>query len=129
MISNTDRSLIMQAIKKSAKSNYKHKHGALIYRGGSVMACAANRSRNPAKHVDRGCATYHAEEAAIKSSKATDGATMYVGRVTKAGEFAPSKPCPRCLQLMFLAGIEKVVYTVDGGLESGRLRLMIDDQH
>jgi len=122
LISTTDRKLIAQAIKKSAESNYKHKHGALIYRGGSVMACAANRSRNSARHVDRGEATWHAEHAAIKSSGATDGATIYVGRVTKGGAFAESKPCEKCLRLIFMAGIKRVVYTVDGGIESARIK-------
>jgi tRNA(Arg) A34 adenosine deaminase TadA len=43
----------------------------------------------------------------------TEGATIYVARVGKTGEFKMSKPCSMCHAAMKHVGIKRVVYTIN----------------
>lgn len=43
----------------------------------------------------------------------TEGATVYVARVDKAGEYKLSKPCPMCHEALKHVGVKKVVYTIN----------------
>lgn len=53
----------------------------------------------------------HAESRALR--KAGHGATLYVARVTRNGDLAMAKPCPRCQALIRSFGVVKVHYTID----------------
>jgi deoxycytidylate deaminase len=97
-------------------SGYKHRHGAVIVQGGSVVSVGVNRVRN---HPDNVCdpkreASVHAEVAAIRGARGAclRGATLYVARVRKGGEFGLSRPCVNCLEEIGRVGIRKVVYSV-----------------
>lgn len=55
----------------------------------------------------------HAEQwAMIKGRRFTDGATMYVARITKDGFLATARPCPGCRVLIMEAGVKKVHYSI-----------------
>ena len=57
----------------------------------------------------------HAELGAILGldRSITEGATVFVARVGKEGDFKMSKPCSMCHAAMKHVGIKKVVYTID----------------
>jgi deoxycytidylate deaminase len=40
---------------------------------------------------------------------------MYVARVAKDGSTRLARPCPRCMKVMYEAGVREVVYTTDDG--------------
>jgi tRNA(Arg) A34 adenosine deaminase TadA len=110
------------ASKAAETSNYGNfRHGAVLVKGGSIFNITTN-SFNHTSFGQRfrsspGHATHHAEVACVLGlDKATTyGATIYVARVNKNGEWRMSKPCEMCEEVMKHVGIKKVVYTVDTG--------------
>ena len=105
----------------AGQSTYgKIKHGALLIKGGSVINASFNKDSyssfgNRFRHQNCGRATHHAEIGCvlgIDRSK-TEGATIYVVRINRSGDFRLSKPCSMCHEVLKYCGIKKVVYTVD----------------
>ena len=62
-----------------------------------------------------GKTTLHAELGAILGvdRSITDGATVYVARIGKEGDYKISKPCQMCHEALKHVGIKKVVYTIN----------------
>ena len=95
-----------------------YRHGAVLIKGGSVINLAANNDNHTSFgqrfRSSPGRATHHAETACVLGIErsTTMGATMYVARVNKSGEWKMSKPCSMCHEVMKFVGIKKVVYTV-----------------
>lgn len=86
---------IKVAHKESANGvHHSHLLGAVIVRGGAVLAKAANRS------------PIHAEVRAIKKAGDCQGAVLFVVRRT----LSMSRPCPNCMANIKNAGIKKIVY-------------------
>lgn len=56
----------------------------------------------------------HAEIAALRRCGRTEGAVAYIARVNGKGEARQSRPCPRCMEALRVAGVKRVVYTIDG---------------
>jgi tRNA(Arg) A34 adenosine deaminase TadA len=72
-------------------------------RVGAVLVSTNSKTEVPAPSC-------HAEARAIR--KADVGATLFVARVTRDGEWAISKPCKHCQALIRNRGIKKVYYTI-----------------
>jgi deoxycytidylate deaminase len=118
----TQRTLEL-AKRVASNSTYgKLKHGAVLIKGGNIVNVAfnkpdftkfGNRFRN---NYTCGHATTHAEIGAILglSRSATEGATVFVVRVNRHGEYRMSKPCPMCEDVLKFVGVKKVVYTTGG---------------
>lgn len=106
------------AARNAALSDCPFRHGALIVRGGSVLASSPNRHRNPPS-IDYLGSSVHAEVAALRRTNAT-GATLYVARLAPSG-LALSRPCPRCWTAIERSGVKTVVYTTSGGYEVERV--------
>ena len=119
----TGRTLrLIEAAKKTAEKSPApdYRHGALLVKGNSIVGSAYNKNSfnrwgNRFRHRDCGHATHHAELGCIlgKDRSVTTGATIYVVRIGKKGEFRMSKPCPMCEAVMRHVGIKKVVYTIN----------------
>lgn len=121
-LSNKDHSRLKQASRIAAESDvHKYKLGAVIERGGRVLAVGVNSYRTYGRHYretddfpPRSVWTYHAEEAALKAvGMEANGATLYVSRVNKRGDVRMAKPCKDCMELIKKAGIKRIVYTID----------------
>lgn len=117
--SQRDRLNLNRAIKVASTGNLKHRHGAVIYKSGRVLAVGINTQRNAdtsASVMPSDAYTVHAEQAAINSlTRApwlTEGATLYVVRINRAGDTMLSLPCSDCLIAITAAGIKRVVYSV-----------------
>jgi tRNA(Arg) A34 adenosine deaminase TadA len=109
--------MIETAIREALKSDaltteHRARHGVLITKGGSViLARGYNRDR------------IHAEMAALARMVHSDRARRLVAwsvRLTPEGQLAMARPCPACLDSLYLAGVRKVWYTDN----RGELRLL-----
>ena len=67
----------------------------------------------------------HAELSAIfrvKNREILKGATIFIYRQTKTGEFANARPCPMCYELIKKYGFKKMIYTTDTGIVEEKIR-------
>lgn len=101
---------------KATESNYpRWPMGAVLVRGGRVLAAASNDLRNPASTDGipfLECST-HAEVATLKRAKRTHGSTIYIARVTRSGRRGLAKPCVRCEADLVAAGVRQAIWTID----------------
>ena len=98
------------AAKTALESIYpKYQHGAVIERGGNVIGkgCNVVRYSDP----DTACSSTHAEVAALNEASTTEGADLYVARVT-GHKLALSRPCKKCEMAIRAAGIKRVYYSI-----------------
>lgn len=115
-LSNTDKTRLTNAMKQASLSTAKQKHGAVIYRGGSLISVGVNISRNDPYFIGEECINpnHHAETMAIRAcspSANLSNAILYVARINKKGFPLLSKPCKTCTIAIEQAGIKKVIYT------------------
>jgi deoxycytidylate deaminase len=96
-----------------------YRHGAVLVKG-SIRNVSFNKnnycafgSRFQREHGGR--TTMHAELGAIlgMARSITDGATVYVARVGREGDYKLSKPCTMCHEALKYVGIKRVVYTIN----------------
>ena len=101
-------------------NDQRHRHGAVLVRGGSVLNWSSNRNkvhRWAQKFRAHGCghATHHAEVGAILgvAREKTQGADIYVVRINKRDNLLLSKPCEMCQELLRHVGVKRVFYSID----------------
>lgn len=96
-----------------------YRHGAVLVKG-SVRNVSSNKdnycsfaARFQKQHD--GKTTLHAELGAILGvdRSITEGATVYVARISKEGDYKISKPCQMCHEALKHVGVKKVVYTIN----------------
>ena len=98
------------------KSNYERwPVGAVLIRGGRLLAGASNDLRNSAsvKGIPFEECSLHAEVATLRRATKTQGATIYVARVLRTGSLGLAKPCRRCQKALVEAEIRQAVWTID----------------
>ena len=114
-LSRTDRSWLNLAARVAQTSTERYKHGAVLVRGGRLLATATNRrTLDPYYYV--GVAdvfSIHAEDAVMRRVGNPRGAVLYVARVNNAGDERMSQPCEGCQVLIDNFGIKRCVWTVD----------------
>lgn len=89
--------------------------------GGRVLSIGINTNRNDPSIIGDAQLAYsvHAEVAALRAhgSKVKNG-TIYIARIGKKNdEPMMSKPCENCQKALKDAGVKKVIYTIDNGME------------
>lgn len=89
--------------KLNLSTHPKHRLVAIVMRGGSVVAFAANR----------GAWGAHAEKRALRAAGDVDGCTLIVVR----DGLALAKPCLACQEAIRVAGIRKTYYSNNGRLD------------
>lgn len=125
-LSNRQQSFLSLALRVATDSENRHRHGAVLVKGGSVLAIAPNILKNnpelfqvcypvdsmSRKREIREHCSVHAEARVVKmAGDAARGATVYVARVNNFGEALLSKPCEYCHETLVAAGVKTVVYT------------------
>ncbi len=106
------------AKRKATQSTFERARiGAVLIKGGRVLASATNQTRYN-KRANANWASTHAEEAVIirvlrkpDGLKNLAGATLYVTRIKKDGTCGLAKPCSTCQTLINSVGIKKVIHT------------------
>lgn len=98
---------IEQARKESLLGRHKDQLvGALLIKGGNVVARASNMSR-PWGVCNRG---FHAEERLLKNRHAK-GCILVVVRSNPKGKLSTmSRPCKKCFPLVKKSGVKKIIY-------------------
>ena len=96
------------------------KHGAVLVKGGSVLNASFNKDNycgfgERFRERDSGHATLHAELGCILNldRSITNGAEIYVVRVSWDGKFKMSRPCPMCRAALEHVGINRVHFTTN----------------
>jgi pyrimidine deaminase RibD-like protein len=93
------------ARKMAIEVPYHHKHGAVLVKGGAILAKGKNCYQN----------LQHAETAAIGKHWESElkGATLYICRLRRDQMWGNSRPCPKCMVAVRKAGISVIIYTTD----------------
>ena len=125
MISNRDRSFLARAITIAEQGTERHRHGAIVVKGGRVIGLGVNTFRNHANNVTNPAreSSYHAEINAMGSAS-VKGATVYVARLTRTDRVGVSKPCFNCYTEMIERGVKRVIWTGDEGTYGVNLPLL-----
>jgi len=123
-LSKRNRKFAELAHRVAVQSDYpQFKHGAVLVKGSSVINTAYNKGgynsfgacfRDPQKF---GTATLHAELGSVLNvdRTLTEGATVFVVRVNRQGEFRLSRPCEMCAAAMKFCGVKRVIYSTNEG--------------
>ncbi|AWN04522.1 CMP deaminase [Rhodococcus phage Grayson] len=104
--------------KVAMNSTCRSKHGAAIWKAGSLLSIGINKSRLMNEYKtwweDGPVPSEHAEMSAIRQCGDADlnGAVLYVSRVNNTGEEMFSRPCSNCSDAISSRGIKTVIYTV-----------------
>lgn len=99
----------------AARSTGNQRHGAVLVRGGSLLATGINRHTNSPKIMGpeflKTKCSVHAEIAALRQVRSAVGAVIYVARINPAGMPVLSAPCPACAAALSEAGVRRVIHT------------------
>jgi deoxycytidylate deaminase len=110
---NPASAYLKQAANSAAQSEHGiYKMGAIIVRGSHHLSWGWNKNRTHPKALNY-TRKIHAELDALINTHGwlrSDGADMYVVRITKGLAWATSKPCRDCMILIKEAGIRSVTF-------------------
>lgn len=111
-VSCKDFSFLRQAARQAMTStHHRFKLGAVLVKSGRVLSQGINvAKKTPLTPPHR--ESIHAEMTAIRNAKNPHGGTIYVARMSSAGEMANAKPCEYCVEHMLENGIYRVVFSV-----------------
>lgn len=108
------------ALKQASRSRCRHRVGAVLVKGGRILARSCNSRRNSPR-IDFRHATFHAEEALVRRLRQAQGAVVYVARIDRSGAPQLARPCARCQRALATRGIVMACYTTATGQESLRI--------
>ena len=127
-LSKKEQNYVDLASRISYQSDHHHRHGAVLVKGSRVINTSPNKSKfnsfaSRFYPKEKQWATIHAELGSILNveRKNTEGATVYVVRVSAKDELRMSKPCEMCQAAMKWVGIKKVVYSTNKGFKEMKL--------
>jgi deoxycytidylate deaminase len=108
--------------------NYPHKIGACIFKGSKIISTGKNYVRSCSRIKDiylKHPYTLHAEQNAVINApigKSLKGCSIFVIRLTPAGNLSMAMPCVYCMDTLRYKGIRKVFFTnYDGDIELFKL--------
>lgn len=111
-LSNRERKYLNLAVNMAGASEMKQQHGAVVVKGGRVLALGINKLKNHPEIISEyNKCSVHAEADALSRVKNPAGCTVYVARINNSGDTMFSRPCDNCHRLMVSLGVSKVVYT------------------
>lgn len=103
---------LLRAMKAAEDSQCRFQHGAVLMRGGNIIAMATNKVRYSPEIGDWTTSHEHAEAAVLRiAGDRARGCKLFVARINSAGEPMLSEPCESCKVKIAAAGIRKVVWT------------------
>lgn len=109
------RRYLNMAKKASERSDHhSHKMGCVIARGNDILGVGFNLTKTHPRSPHK-FKSIHAEfMASINAGYDIKGATVYVFRQHKNGDWAMSRPCPYCWKFLMDMGVKDVVYSFEG---------------
>ena len=113
-------SIINIAIKEAQKSNFKHRHGCVIFNGARVINAGFNEIRYCSKlnkKYRKWINSLHAEQKTILFAQSPiKRCSLLIIRINNKNQLVNSKPCKMCQSLIADVGITKVYYSDKSGL-------------
>ena len=117
-LSNRDYNMLSRAQTIAMQGSTRHRHGAIITKGGSVLSVGVNARRNehPTMEMPKDLYTEHAELAALRGLGRpmvfyAKGCTVYVVRINRRGSLVYSAPCDNCMTQLELWQVKRVVHS------------------
>jgi len=112
-------SILKTAIKQAERSNFKHRHGCVVFKGSKIISIGFNEIRHCwklDKKYKRWVNSLHAEQKAIIFSNCNlKRSSLLVVRINKNGKLVNSKPCNLCLGIINDVGISNVYFSDNSG--------------
>ena len=122
--------MIEYAMKQALKSNLKFQHGAILSKGGKILASGFNKSRSSFMNITQTC--LHAEMDVINKYYNTvvhkklnlkkkqniselSKCILWVIRLSANNELVSSKPCNVCINNIKKIGVKKIGYSDENG--------------
>lgn len=114
--------IVKIAIKEAKKSNHKHRHGCVVFKGSKIISTGFNEIRycwKLDKKYKKWVNSLHAEQKTIIFSEASlKRCSILVVRINKNNEMLNSKPCRICMGMIKDVGISKIYYSdCDGNIQ------------
>jgi deoxycytidylate deaminase len=134
MLSNKEERLSIFAYEMSRKSPMTKKHGAICAIGNKIVSKGCNHYRTKfSKIPNKEYCSCHAEMDAINRLKIKNqkkrtndnkfkNITIYVIKKDNNNQYKDSTPCLDCYNYMIKIGIRKIVYSINGGIISNKLK-------
>lgn len=122
-LSQSDLRMLMLAVEVAEASKCRQQVGAVMidHRG---ITTSVNRDHRWGDKIFPW--SVHAELGALKGH-CKRGGRLYVARLTPGGAIGMAKPCPRCAERLQVAGIARVTWTTNTGVDSARCRELSTD--
>lgn len=102
-------------IKEAEKSNFKHKHGCVVFKGSKIISTGYNEIRHCwklDKKYKKWINSLHAEQKTIIFSETSlKRCSLLVIRINNNKGLINSKPCKLCMGLIRDVGISRVYYS------------------
>lgn len=110
---------IDRAIAEAKKSDFKQRHGCIIFKGNRILASGHNEIRYCNKlesKYTRWKNSLHAEARTILFNRFVFiRCSILVIRLNQKDQLVNSKPCPFCLELIQDEGIKNIYYSDSSG--------------
>jgi deoxycytidylate deaminase len=110
----------METAAHIAERGYHHRGyrlGAVLVKNGSIIGIGWNQQKtHPIMSRYHPFNTLHAEAAAMADAglRHVGGATIYIARIGRRGDWRMAKPCRGCFSLLLDYGIKQIVWTETG---------------
>ena len=113
-------SVIRQAEFEAEKSGHRMRMGAVIFSKKKIISSSTNYACRSARHLrqkyTRWKGSIHAEVAAVINAKRDlKGASIFVIRINRRGEWRLAKPCKHCREYLEWVGIRFCYYSTNDG--------------
>lgn len=133
MLSNKEERLSLFADEMSRKSPMIMRHGAICARGNKIVSRGYNHYRTKfSKMGNKEYCSCHAEMDALyrlkiknqkkRTNNILKSIKIYVVKTDRNGNYKDSTPCFDCYNYMLKLGIKKIVYSIEGGIVSEKLK-------
>jgi len=119
------RGVLELAMSQAKKSVMLHQHGAVIWKGGTILGAGYNQPKQPPTQYVKRRYSIHGERDALAGLRADQiyGSSMLAVRVRANGTLSFGSPCRGCLKLLARKGVNSVYwYDALGNLNCTYLR-------
>jgi deoxycytidylate deaminase len=119
-ITEHDLHAIHLASEIAEESDYRQRHGAVLFHRRHIISVGYNRKKTHPKALPFYRYPFlHAEADSIIKADSSDieGAAIACVRINKSGYLMNSRPCPECINMMQHYNISYIVYSSKDGIK------------
>lgn len=126
------RGVLELAVSQAKKSVMLHKHGAVIWKSGTILGAGYNQPKQPPTQPVKRRYSIHGERDALAGLRADQihGSSMLAVRVRSNGTLSFGSPCRGCTKLLSRKGVSTVYWFDElGNLNATYLRSYKHELH